>query len=65
MPLQEVQEKLAKIGMFKGKPTGQSDLYTRESVLTFQRAWDLVQNGYVDDKLCRVLAFVTADIEAT
>lgn len=63
MSLKEAQEKLARLGMFKGKTTGTNDIYTREAVLAFQRAWNLIENGYVDDSFCRVLAFITAEIQ--
>ena len=59
---QQVQEKLSKLGLYKGPISGQLDMYTREAVLAFQRTWDLVQNGFVDANLTRVLAFVTAEI---
>lgn len=62
METQEVQAGLAKIGFFTEPFTGQRDLYTREAILAFQRAWDLAQTGSPDMTLCRALAFVTADI---
>lgn len=63
METSEVQAKLSKIGFFTEPFTGQRDLYTREAILAFQRAWDLVQTGSPDMTLCRALAFVTADID--
>jgi len=63
LPLSEVQIGLAKLGMFKGQTNGTSDVYTREAILAFQRAWDLIPNGYADYQFCRVLSFVTADID--
>lgn len=65
METPEVQARLAKIGLFTEPFTGQRDLYTREAILAFQRAWDLIQTGSPDMTLCRALAFVTADIEFT
>ncbi len=57
----EVQIKLAKLGMYTGSFTGQCDLYTREAILAFQRAWDLSQTGSPDMTLCRAISFVTAE----
>jgi hypothetical protein len=54
---------LAKIGFYAGESSGAGDLYTREAVMAFQRAWDLIENGLTDTTLCRVLAFVTAEKE--
>jgi len=59
----QVQELLKKFGFYAGDASGTNDLYTRESVMAFQRAWDLIENGQVDATLCRVLAFVTSDRE--
>jgi hypothetical protein len=58
----EVQEMLAKLGFYHGPFTGQRDFYTREAILAFQRAWDLVQTGSPDMVLCRALAFISAEI---
>lgn len=58
----EVQLQLAKIGFFKEPFTEHRDMYTREAIMAFQRAWDLIQSGSPDMTLCRVLAFVTADV---
>lgn len=63
METKEVQERLSTIGLFAGPFTGQRDSYTREAILAFQRAWDLTQSGAPDMTLCRVLAFVTAEVE--
>jgi hypothetical protein len=57
----DVQLKLAQLGLYTGIITGQLDMYTREAILAFQRAWDLNQTGSVDPSLCRVLAFVSSD----
>jgi hypothetical protein len=59
----QAQELLAKIGFYAGESSGAGDLYTREAVMAFQRAWDLIENGLTDTTLCRVLAFVTAEKE--
>lgn len=61
----EVQILLSKICFFKAPFTEQRDIYTREAIIAFQRAWDLIQSGSPDMTLCRVLAFVTADINIT
>lgn len=58
----EVQLQLSKIGFFKEPFTEHRDMYTREAIMAFQRAWDLIQSGSPDMTLCRVLAFVTADV---
>lgn len=63
LSLKSVQEKLSKIGFYRGDLTGTADLYTREAVMAFQRAWDMIENGNIDATLCRVLAFVTCDLE--
>ena len=57
----DVQLKLAQLGLYTGIITGQFDMYTREAILAFQRAWDLIPTGSVDPSLCRVLAFVSSD----
>lgn len=62
MEIKEVQEKLSKLGFFNGPFTGQLDTYTREAVIAFQRAWDIIQTGFPDITLCRALAFVSAEI---
>jgi hypothetical protein len=59
----EVQIRLSKLGLFTEPFTGQRDLYTREAIIAFQRAWDLAQTGSPDMTLCRALSFVTADIK--
>lgn len=63
METKEVQMKLSKLGLFTEPFTGQRDLYTREAIIAFQRAWDLTQTGSPDMTLCRTLAFVTAEVE--
>lgn len=60
---EQVQTQLATIGFYAGEPTGTNDLYTREAVMAFQRAWDLIENGQIDMTLCRVVAFVTSHRE--
>ena len=62
MKVEEVQAQLSKVGFFREPFTGKLDIYTREAITSFQRAWDLVQTGSPDMTLCRALAFVTADI---
>jgi peptidoglycan hydrolase-like protein with peptidoglycan-binding domain len=59
----QVQEHLSRLGFYMGACTGQKDAYTREGILAFQRAWDLIQTGSIDMTLCRVLSFVTAERE--
>lgn len=61
----DVQLKLAKIGFFHAPFTEQRDIYTREAIMAFQRAWDLTQSGSPDMTLCRVLSFVTAEVTIT
>lgn len=63
LPTVAVQSLLKKIGFYMGEMSGSVDLYTREAVMAFQRAWDMIENGFIDANLCRVLAFVTADLE--
>lgn len=58
-----VQELLTRLSIYVGPITGQKDAYTREAILTFQRAWDLTQSGSVDMMLCRALAFISAERE--
>lgn len=59
--IREVQVLLARIGFYTGPFTGTKDAYTREAILAFQRAWDLIQSGSPDSSLCRALVFVTTD----
>jgi hypothetical protein len=59
----QAQIKLARIGFYAGEPDGKNDLYTREAVMAFQRAWDLIENGSVDPTTSRVIAFVTSERE--
>jgi hypothetical protein len=58
-----VQRLLGKIGMYRGELSSHFDLYTREAILAFQRAWDLTETGNVDATFCRALVFVSADTE--
>lgn len=63
LELREVQLILTHLRFYTGTITGMKDMYTRESILAFQRAWDLIQSGSPDMTTCRVLAFVTAERE--
>jgi len=63
LSMKEVQEHLTKLRFFYGTITGKNDQYTREAILAFQRAWDLIQTGMPDISTCRVLTFVTAEWE--
>jgi hypothetical protein len=56
-----VQLLLSQINFFTGPITAQLDQYTREAILAFQRAWNLVEDGTASPSLCRVLTFVTAE----
>ncbi len=59
-----VQKLLHKIGMYCLTDfSGTNDLYTREAIMAFQRAWGLTENGHIDSTLCRVLVFITMDLE--
>lgn len=58
----QVQSLLAKIGFFHGPIDGNLDLYFREAVSAFQRAWDLPESGNPSIQFQRVLAFVSADV---
>lgn len=57
------ETRLAQIGLFYGTKSGQKDLYLRESILAFQRTWDLPQTGTIDITFCRALTLVTADVK--
>lgn len=59
--LRDVQILLTKLRIYTGQITGMRDMYTREAILAFQRAWDLVQSGAPDMATCRVLVYVTAE----
>lgn len=59
---EEVSVRLVKMG-FLSEPTKKRDIYMREAILAFQRAWDLTETGSPDMTLCRVLSFVTAERE--
>ena len=63
LTMEHVQKRLSDLKIYRGPFTHQMDLYTRETVLAFQRAWDLIENGNVDMTLCRVLAFITAEVQ--
>lgn len=63
LTIPQVQELLLRTGLYRGEVSGQLDLYSREAVAAFQRAWRLPENGHADPILCRVLAFVTAEIK--
>lgn len=63
LSVKQVQTSLAGIGFYAGEPSGTIDLYTREAIMAFQRAWDLIENGLADATLCRVVAFVTSSRE--
>ena len=58
-----IQQLLAKVGIYKPPFTESLDAYTREAILTFQKAWGLTPNGFLDQTFCRVLSFVSADVE--
>jgi hypothetical protein len=58
-----VQVLLARVGFYVGPTTGAVDMYTREAVMAFQRAWDLVVDGVLGIAFCRALAFVTAELD--
>lgn len=59
----EVQARLTRILMYTGKFTETNDAYTREAIMTFQKAWGLNQSGIIDLTLCRTLALVTTELE--
>lgn len=59
--LQTAQGLLTKAGFYNGETTETIDAYTREAILAFQRAWDLVEDGQMSMSFCRCLVFVTAD----
>lgn len=61
--LRDVQILLTKLRFYTGQITGTRDLYTREAILAFQRAWDLVQSGAPDMSTCRVLVYIMAERE--
>lgn len=61
--LRTVQLLLTRLRFYTGLVTGMRDMYTREAILAFQRAWDLVQSGQPDMSTCRALVFVTAQWE--
>jgi hypothetical protein len=56
-----VQKLLERAGFYVGPQSGQLDAYTREAILAFQRAWDLIEDGTASMTLCRALVFVTAE----
>jgi len=57
------QRLLARAGFYTGEFTGTLDPYTREAVMAFQRAWDLVEDGTVGPTFCRVLVYITCEVE--
>jgi hypothetical protein len=59
----QVQSLLKALGFFHGEVNGHIDLYSREAIMAFQRAWDLVPDGVPNITLQRVLTFVSADIQ--
>lgn len=61
LDLKTIQRLLSQINFYVGPFTGQLDTYTREAILAFQRAWDLVEDGLASPSLCRVLMFVTCE----
>lgn len=63
LEVRDVQVLLTRLRLYTGQITGMKDPYTREAIMAFQRAWDLVQSGSADMSLQRVLAYVTADRE--
>lgn len=56
---------LQKLGFFHGEIDGNYDLYLREAILAFQRAWDLSESGTLTIPVQRTLAFVAATITTT
>lgn len=63
LTIKEVQTLLSKISFYAGQLTDTNDVYSREAIMAFQRAWELPQSGIPDISLCRVLSFVAADLE--
>lgn len=61
--LKMVQVLLAKLKFYAGPVTGQKDQYTREAILAFQRAWDLIHSGSNDMTTCRALVVICAERE--
>lgn len=61
----KLQTLLSQIGFYHGPVTGQNDPYTREAIMAFQKAWDLIQNGFADTATCRALVFITAELQIT
>jgi peptidoglycan hydrolase-like protein with peptidoglycan-binding domain len=58
-----VQEHLSKLGFLHGPcHSGTMDTYTREGVRSFQRAYDLPDDGVASLSFCRVLVFVSASL---
>jgi hypothetical protein len=58
----QIQSLLKKLGFFHGEVNGDYDIYFREAVMAFQRAWDLPDSGTPTTAFQRVLAFVAAEI---
>jgi hypothetical protein len=61
--LDVAQEQLRKLRFYSGEITGKLDMLTREAVMAFQRAWDMVVDGQTGFTFQRTLAFVSADLE--
>lgn len=61
LDIKTIQRLLSQINFYIGPFTGQLDPYTREGILAFQRAWDLVEDGTASPSLCRALSFVTCE----
>lgn len=59
----EIQALLVRLALFTGPLTGTTDIYLREAILAFQRAWGITQTGSADATTTRVLAFVTSERE--
>lgn len=59
----QAQSALVKLGLMHGQVDGRTDLYFRESMLAFQRTWDLTLSGSLSITTSRILAFLTAEIE--
>lgn len=59
----EVQEGLARLGLYRGRVDGVLGPKSRVAVLAFQRAWKLAESGDADARTRRVLAIVAAEHE--
>lgn len=58
----QIQSLLKKLGFFHGEVDGNYDIYFREAVMAFQRAWDLSETGTPTMTTQRTLAFVSAEV---